>query len=108
MRVLFQLAICICLIILVGGTISYIHEGPTFGGSFLLICVWGCLIPLANITKKQFLNFGPNKIPELNDTSAERITQLERRLTDIQDIVITIDEKLGRMEKQSAESPKKE
>lgn len=107
MRVLFQIAICICLIILAGGTISYIHDDPSFGGGFLLICVWGGLISLVDTTKKQFFNFSASgKKPDLNEPSSERITQLERRLTDIQDIVITIDEKLSRIERQSIEPSK--
>ena len=35
------------------------------------------------------------------DVSGKRITQLEKRLTDIQEIVIAIDEKMSRVEMQS-------
>ena len=113
MRVLFQLAICICLIIFAGGTISFIHDDPTFGGGLILLCVWGGLIMFLTIAvtdkKQTFFNFKPSgQKSDLSEPSAERITQLERRLTDIQDIVITIDEKLSRIERQATEPSKNE
>ena len=102
MRVLYQLTVCVCMIILASGSISYIHENPSLGGGVLLVILWGCLIGIIGIlvSETSVFNFGSDN--KVKDTaSAERITHLEKRLTDIQDIVITIDEKLSRAEKQA-------
>lgn len=102
MRMLYQFTICVCMVILAGGSIHYIHDKPSFGGGLLLIVLWGCLIAILAIlvSETSIFNFGPDKKTKDTD-SADRITHLERRLTDIQDIVITIDEKLSRAEKQA-------
>jgi len=100
MHVLFQLAVCVCLIILAGGSIHYVHDNPSFGGGFLLVVIWGIYAFL--VDNSDVFQFGKNKNSKSDDaTSGERITHLERRLADIQEIVITIDEKLSRAEKQA-------
>lgn len=98
MRVLFQLAICVCMIILAGGTIHYIHDRPEFGGGFLLICVWGILFVLIMATGAFDK---PKGAKESGSAATEHLAHLEKRLTDIQSIVIALDEKLGRIEYQS-------
>lgn len=104
MRAVFQLAICTCLIILAGGTIGFVDDGPTFGGGILIIVVWGILFGLIVVTGA-FDKVKNSK--EVDSPSAERIATLEKRLTDIQEIVIAIDEKLSRVEQQS-QPPKTE
>lgn len=102
MHVLFQLTVCICMIILAAGSVSYVHDNPSFGGGFLLFVIWGIYGKL--IVSTNALNFDKLKQTSSNHetgASNERISHLEKRLGDIQDIVITIDEKLSRSEKQS-------
>ena len=98
MKVLFQIALCICLIILAGGTLNYIHEDPTFGGGILLIMVW-CIYAGLILATNAFEKSQTSAAPKQEWT--ERITHLEKRLTDIQDVVIAIDDKLSRQERQS-------
>lgn len=102
MHVIFQFAVCVCLIILSAGSIHYVHSSPSFGGGFLLFMIWGVLyVTIISTDMFQFVK-GKNKTSKSDSTdSADRITHLEKRLSDIQDIVITIDEKLSRAEKQA-------
>ncbi|MDP6039740.1 MAG: hypothetical protein QGG64_14410 [Candidatus Latescibacteria bacterium] len=74
----------------------------------MLLCIWCGLIvsTIVGLTDKNFLNFKSSGKSESDSSAAERLTQLEKRLTDIQDIVITIDEKLSRIERQPAEPSK--
>ncbi|MBT3602287.1 MAG: hypothetical protein HOE48_21755 [Candidatus Latescibacteria bacterium] len=107
MHVIFQLAVCVCLIILAGGSIHYIHDDPSFGGGFLLFMVWGIFFKFIDRTKMFRFVKDKSKSSESKSTaSADRITHLEKRLSDIQEIVITIDEKLSRAEKQADVSVK--
>lgn len=102
MHVLFQLAICVCLIIMAGGSIHYVHDHPSFGGGLLLIVIWSVLLKLIDHTDAfKFAKLNKKKTQVDGDATGERIVLLEKRLTDIQDIVIAIDEKLGRVESRS-------
>lgn len=102
MHVLFQLTVCICMIILAGGSIHYVHDNPSFGGGFLLFMIWGIFGTLIICTDVfDFDKLKRKSKDSETGTSNERISHLEKRLGDIQDIVITIDEKLSRAEKQS-------
>ena len=93
MRVMFQLALCVCLIIVTAGTVSYVFEQPEIGGAILLLLVGGGLIALIAST-------GAFERPDKTDPNrqemAERIDTLEEGLSNIQDIVIAIDDKLAR------------
>ena len=102
MHQFFQFSICVCLVILAGGSIHYVHDHPTFFGSFFLIIIWGIMLKFIN--RMNVFVFDKNgKKPKSSDldVSGKRIAQLEKRLTDIQDIVIAIDEKMSRVEMQS-------
>lgn len=102
MHVLFRLTVCLCMIILAGGSIHYVHDDPSFGGGFLLFMIWGIFATLIICTDVfDFSKMKSKSNGDENDRSRERLAQLEKRLGDIQDIVITIDEKLSWAEKQS-------
>ncbi|MGA1194934.1 MAG: hypothetical protein ACO36I_00405 [Candidatus Latescibacterota bacterium] len=102
MHQFFQFSICVCLVILAGGSIHYVHDHPTFAGGLLLIIIWGIMLKFINRTNV-FVFDKNGKKPKSSDqdVSGKRITQLEKRLSDIQDIVIAIDEKMSRVETQS-------
>ena len=99
MKLLFQLALCICLIILTAGTIGFvIEDGDFFSGGIMLIVVWGIMFGML----KRALIFGQSDSTDsVKQEWAGRITTLEKRLTDIQDVVIAIDDKLSLQERQS-------
>ncbi len=63
-----EIAIAICLIVIVGGTVSYVHER---------------LRKLAKGVK-----------PDRAEKIESRLEALEKRITDIQDVVISMDDKL--------------
>ncbi|MCZ6635314.1 MAG: hypothetical protein O7G87_18085 [bacterium] len=96
MKFLFQLALCICLIILTAGTIGFvIEDGDFFSGGIMLIVVWSIMFAML----KRALIFGQSdQTDSVKQEWADRITTLEKRLTDIQDVVIAIDDKLTRQE----------
>lgn len=111
MRIVLQLTVGTCLIILAGGTINYIHDDPTFGGSLILTAAWIAMatiiivtlvftfIPESNEVGKRWIKNNPPKELE------KRVKELEKRLTDLQDIVITNDDKLDRLNNQSSVAP---
>ena len=51
--------------------------------------------------KKAFIFGQSDQTDSVKQEWADRITTLEKRLTDIQDVVIAIDDKLSRQERQS-------
>lgn len=106
MRIFLSLTVGISLIILAGGTIAYI-ENPTFGGSLILAAAW---IAMAIITIVALVfafeseNKKRNRSTKNNNLSeklTKRVKELEKRLIDLQDIVITNDDKLERLNSQS-------
>ncbi len=101
MHQFFQFSICVCLVILAGGSIHYVHDHPTFFGGALLIFIWGIMLKFINRTHVFVFDKNNKKSKQDQDVSSKRITQLEKRLSDIQDIVIAIDEKMDRVEMQS-------
>ena len=111
MRIVLQLTVGTCLIILAGGTINYIHDDPTFGGSLILTAAWVAMATIIIVTLAftfipEFNEVGKRWIK--NDQSKElkkQVKELEKRLIDLQDIVITNDDKLERLESKSLATP---
>ena len=110
MRIFLTLTVGISLIILAGGTIAYI-ENPTFGGGLILAAAW---IAMAIITIVALVftfeseNQKRNRSTKNNNLSeklTKRVKELEKRLIDLQDIVITNDDKLDRLNNQSSVAP---
>ena len=104
MRIFLSITIGISLIILAGGTIGYIFDGPTFGGGFILVAAWAAVTVLAIIiiegtfTPEWAKNTGSEKL-------SKRLKECEKRLIDLQDIAIANDEKIKRLEQQTLVTP---
>ncbi|MDA0709885.1 MAG: hypothetical protein O3B73_06730 [bacterium] len=105
MSFFLQLSVCICLIILSGGSISFVLHDPSMVGGLFLLSLWA---GFAFFLDRMGFGRSPrneNKMAEGDPgISTDRIKQLENRLADIQDIVIAIDEKLSRAEKSTQTS----
>ncbi len=94
---IIQVATGISLIIVAVGTMTYIHSHRfSLTGVVALVLVVG-LIAWVYKYLSQPVESKQTDIP--NSELAQRIVILEQRLTDIQDVMITIDEKLSRMER---------
>ena len=76
-NLILQIAFGICLIILAGGLVAYMNNRKRPRGTFKGI--------------------GPDHAEKIE----ARLDALEQRLTDIQDVMITIDDKLDRQERRS-------
>ncbi len=106
MRIFLQLTVGISLIILAIGTIVYI-ENPTFGGGLGLMAAWGAMafITFFTITftfaSEDERRNRSIKNNNLSEKLTKRVKELEKRLIDLQDIVITNDDKLERLNSQS-------
>ena len=106
MRIFLTLTVGISLIILAGGTIAYI-ENPTFGGSLILAAAWvamAIITIVALVFSFESENKKRNRSTKNNNLSeklTKRVKELEKRLIDLQDIVITNDDKLERLENRS-------
>jgi len=106
MRIFLTLTVGISLIILASGTIVYI-ENPTFGGGLILGTAWmamAAIIIVALVFTFESENKKRNRSTKNNNLSeklSNRVKELEKRLIDLQDIVITNDDKLERLESQS-------
>ncbi len=106
MRIFLSLTVGISLIILAGGTIAYI-ENPTFGGGLILAAAWvamAIITIVALVFAFESENKKRNKSTKNNNLSeklSKRVKELEKRLIDLQDIVITNDDKLERLESRS-------
>ena len=106
MRIFLSLTVGISLIILAGGTIAYI-ENPTFGGSLILAAAWVAMAVItivALVFAFESENKKRNRSTKNNNLSeklTKRVKELEKRLIDLQDIVITNDDKLERLENKS-------
>ncbi len=105
MRIFLTLTVGISLITLAGGTIVYI-EHPTFGGGLILGTAWMAMAAITIVTlvftfesenKKRNRSTNNN----LSEKLSKRVKELEKRLIDLQDIVITNDDKLERLESRS-------
>ena len=92
--IILQIAMGISLIILAGGTLSYIHSHRFSGGGVIALVLVVCLIGM--IFKHMYQLPRAEQSSPANDEVIHRIANLERRLTDIQDIVISIDDRLDR------------
>lgn len=110
MRIFLTLTVGISLIILAGGTIAYI-ENPTFGGGLGLLAAWGAMafITFFTITftfaSEDEQRNRSTKNNNLSEKLTKRVKELEKRLIDLQDIVITNDDKLERLESKSLATP---
>ena len=106
MRIFLTIVVGISLIMLAGGTIAYI-ENPTFGGGLILAAAW-IAMAIVTIVALVFSFESENKKrnrstknSNLSEKLINRVKELEKRVTDLQDIVITNDDKLERLESQS-------
>lgn len=106
MRIFLTLTVGISLIILASGTIVYI-ENPTFGGGLGLLAAWGAMafitffaitFTFASEDERRNRSIKNNN---LSEKLTKRVKELEKRLIDLQDIVITNDDKLERLNSQS-------
>ena len=111
MRIFITLTVGISLITLASGTVAFILHDPTFGGSLILLAAWGAMafITFFTITftfesEDQKRNKS-TKNNNLSEKLSKRVKELEKRLTDLQDIVITNDDKLERLESKSLATP---
>ena len=111
MRIFLQLTVCTCLIILAAGTINYIHDDPTFGGSIILAAAWAAMaiitffLILFTFESENSKRNRSTKNNNLSEKLTKRVKELEKRLIDLQDIVITNDDKLERLESKSLTTP---
>jgi hypothetical protein len=85
------------LIILTGGSIHYISDGPSLWGGISLFVVWGIMLKLIDRTSMFKFAKQKNKKSSDQEKSTDRLTHLEKQLADIQGIAV--DEKLSRSEK---------
>lgn len=112
MRIFLTIVVGISLMTLASGTVAYILHDPTFGGSIILVAAWAAIAIIAFFT----LSF--TFIPDFNNKEkkstknhnqseelSKRVKELENRLIDLQDIVITNDDKLERLESKSLTTP---
>ena len=110
MRIFLTLTVGISLIILASGTIVYI-ENPTFGGGLILGTAWMAIAAItivALVFTFESENKTRNRSTKNNNLSeklSNRVKELEKRLIDLQDIVITNDDKLERLENKSLATP---
>ena len=106
MRIFLTITVGISLIILAAGTIVYI-ENPTLGGGIGLAAAWGAMafitffaITFTFASEEEKRN-SSTKNNKLSEKLTKRVKELEKRLIDLQDIVITNDDKLERLNSQS-------
>ena len=92
---LMQIAIGISLIILASGTVHYVHDRQFSGGGMVALIV--VMVLIFTMFKKTIRQPGTDRKAPSGDELTRRIAALERRLTDVQDVMITIDEKLDRL-----------
>ncbi len=110
MRIFLTITVGISLIILASGTIVYI-ENPTLGGGLGLAAAWGAMafITFFTITftfaSEDERRNRSIKNNNLSEKLTKRVKELEKRLIDLQDIVITNDDKLERLESKSLATP---
>ncbi len=107
MRIFLTLTVGISLIILASGTVAFILHDPTFGGGLILLAAWGAMafitfFALEGISESEDRKrIGSTKNNNLSEKLTKRVKELEKRLIDLQDIVITNDDKLERLENRS-------
>ena len=81
-----QIAVGICLIIFTGGTVAYLADGHVHGGGIAIIAI-GFAFVFA-LTKKLWLQPQVESSDDGVPAVAERIGDLEKRISDVQEIVI--------------------
>ena len=111
MRIFLQLTIGISLIILAAGTMNYIHDDIAFGGGIILAVAWIAMATITIVTitftfaSEDERRNRSTKNNNLSEKLSNRVKELEKRLIDLQDIVITNDDKLERLESKSLATP---
>ncbi|MCY3681411.1 MAG: hypothetical protein OXH16_08430 [Gemmatimonadetes bacterium] len=111
MRIFLTLTVGISLIILAGGTVAFILHDPTFGGGLILLAAWGAIafitffILADTFDREDQKRNRSTKNNNLSEKLTKRVKELEKRLIDLQDIVITNDDKLERLENKSVATP---
>ncbi len=111
MRIFLTIVVGISLMTLASGTVAYILHDPTFGGGLVLAAAWGAMafITFFAITftfgSEQEERNRSTKNNNLSEKLSKRVKELEKRLIDLQDIVITNDDKLERLNNQSSVAP---
>jgi len=99
--IIVQFATGVSLIIMAAGTLNYIHSRHfNIGGVIALILVIGLI---GMIFKHMYQLPKVDQPSPQKDEVIHRISTLESRLTDIQDIVITIDDRLTRQARQESQ-----
>ena len=104
MRIFLQLTVGISLIILAAGTMNYIHDDVTFGGGLILAAAWMAMAAIIIVAltftfaSEEEKRNRSTKNNNLSEKLTKRVKELEKRLIDLQDIVITNDDKLERLE----------
>ncbi len=93
MNYLQQAILGICLIIATGGTVAYIHSNHTTGIGLAIIVI---LYALLGAVGKQWTRAKHIGNTNPGEDVAHRLDVLEKRLTDIQDVVLSIDDHLNR------------
>ncbi|MCE2435006.1 MAG: hypothetical protein J4F29_19105 [Candidatus Latescibacteria bacterium] len=109
MRIFLTIVVGISLMTLASGTVAYILHDPTFGGGLGLAAAWATMAFIGFFTVVEtFEQERRKKLKKDNNQSeklSKRVKELEKRLTDLQDIVITNDDKLDRLNNQSSVAP---
>ena len=95
MRTIITIAVGISLIILASGTVAFtLDRHANFSGIIGLVMVSLVLFGIFKHVNRQPTKGAQEGPP--NEELTLRISALEKRLTDIQDIVISIDDRLSR------------
>ena len=95
MRTIITIAVGISLIILASGTVAHtLQRNASFSGVLGLVLVALVIFAIFKHVNRQPPNAKQEGPP--NEELTLRISALEKRLTDIQDIVISIDDRLSR------------
>ena len=103
MRIFLTIVVGISLMTLTSGTVAYILHNPAFGGGLILVAAWGAMAFISFFTivetfeREQEKRKKSTKNDNLSEKLSKRVKELEKRLTDLQDIVITNDDKLNRL-----------
>ena len=111
MRIFLTIVVGISLMTLASGTVAYILHDPTFGGGLVLAAAWAAMAFLGFFTVVETFEQDQEKRKKLkkdnnqSEKLSKRVKELEKRLTDLQDIVITNDDKLDRLNNQSSVAP---
>lgn len=111
MRIFLTITVGISLMTLAGGTVAFILHDPTFGGGLILLAAWGAIafitffILADTFDREDQKRNRSRKNDNQSEKLSKRVKELEKRLIDLQDIVITNDDKLERLSPVKSPSP---